>query len=100
MEALQDSKKNMTDDELRQYLTRRLQSGGQSPELKKPTPQTIEEVPPPVYDESGPERVNLPQVGEAANKRKNLPYDTNQTAKRQKLPFVTRNKSKLYELMQ
>ena len=104
MGALQDAKKDMTEEELRQYLTRRLQGVGESSQPKKlmPQQQEVEEIAPEIYEENDPrlKPVPLPQIGEPANEVENLPNDMSKKGKVRTLPFITRKKSKLYEMMQ
>lgn len=100
LEALDDAKENMTEDELRDMLNRRLQSAGKTKKGIMPVMPEIEEVPPTIYDEGGPEIRTLPQIGEAAKGIKPLPARVGDKAKMQKLPYITRKKSKLYEMMQ
>jgi len=98
--ALNDTKEDMTEDEVREMLNRRLQPVGKAKKSMMPTMPEVEEVPPPVYDEGGPEMRTLPQIGEADKSIKNLPARVGDKAKMQKLPYITRKKSKLYEMMQ
>ena len=100
VEALNNAKKDMTEDEVREMLNRRLQSVGKAKKGMMPTMPEVEEVPPPVYDEGGPEMRTLPQIGEAAKGMKPLPARVGDKAKMQNLPYITRKKSKLYEMMQ
>jgi len=100
LNALNDAKKDMTEDELREMLNRRLQSVGKAKKGIMPVMPEVEEVPPKVYDEDEPTMKTLPQIGEAKKGMQNLPARVGDTAKVQKLPYITRKKSKLYEMMQ
>jgi hypothetical protein len=99
VEALNNAKKDMTEDEVREMLNRRLQSVGKAKKGMMPTMVEVEEVPPTVYEEGEPKAVPLPQIGEAKAVSENLPMVGNKV-KSQKLPYITRKKSKLYEMMQ
>ena len=97
--ALNEAENDMSEDEVREMLNRRLQTAGKAKKGMMPTMPEVEEVPPKVYDEDEPKMKTLPQIGEAAKGMENLPAKVGDKAKIQKLPYVTRKKSKLYEMM-
>jgi hypothetical protein len=99
-DALNDAKEDMTEDELREMLNRRLQSAVPSKKRIMPTMSKVEVVPPEVYEEGELRTTLLPQYGNYTGNAENLPAVEGGTAKRQALPYVTRKKSKLYEMMQ
>ncbi len=102
MEALKNAKKDMTPEELRDYLNEQLRSTPPSSRMAIPVPSDVEEVAPPVYEENDTrlQAVPLPQIGAVKGGATPLPYDVSQKGKVKKLPFITGKKSKLYEMMQ
>lgn len=98
--ALNDAKEDMTEDEVREMLNRRLQSAVPAKKRIMPTMSKVEVVPPKVYEEGEPKAIPLPQYGNYTGNVENLPAVEGGTTKRQTLPYVFRKKSKLYEMMQ
>jgi hypothetical protein len=98
--ALNDAKEDMTEDEVREMLNRRLQSAVPAKKRIMPTMVEVEKVDPEIYEEGENKAVPLPYYGEALRNITNLPAVEGGKAKQQTLPYRFRKKSKLYEMMQ
>ena len=98
--ALNDAKEDMTEEEVREMLNRRLQSAVPAKKRIMPTMVEVEEVAPEIYEEGEPKTTPLPQYGQATGSVSNLPAVEGGKAKQQTLPYRFRKKSKLYEMMQ